>query len=338
MTTKTVDHAQRSQIDIFVVAHTNVGKTTLLRTLLGKDVGEIDDAPDVTLATVAYDLVNDHESGALRLWDTPGFSDSFRLAKRLLQKKRWVAWVVRELWDRIFNRKLWRGQLLALELRERANVILYPVNLQERPFEAVYVGPELQILAWIGKPVLAILNQKGNLQGQAVDTERAKEWRTHLSSFPTVRGIASLDAYTRCWIQELSLFNQIGLLLPEAEQDAYLKLAATLGASYAKRLDESVSTIADYLFRLASDKVDLEVGWFDSMKSIWETLRKSISWMQRNDLSPLESAMLGMTQRYAEASKAVTDKLIAINRLDGEAAAELMSIANTKIATEKPLV
>lgn len=60
------------EFGIFLVAHTNVGKTTLIRTLLGKDVGEIEDAPDVTKAVTSYDLVVDRTAGALRLWDTRG--------------------------------------------------------------------------------------------------------------------------------------------------------------------------------------------------------------------------------------------------------------------------
>ena len=67
MTTRTADQSQMQQIGIFLVAHTNVGKTTLLRTLLGQDVGEIEDAPDVTQTTLAYDLVVDQDLGALRL-------------------------------------------------------------------------------------------------------------------------------------------------------------------------------------------------------------------------------------------------------------------------------
>lgn len=35
---------QKTTIDIMLVSHTNVGKTTLIRTLLGQDVGEVLDA------------------------------------------------------------------------------------------------------------------------------------------------------------------------------------------------------------------------------------------------------------------------------------------------------
>jgi ribosome biogenesis GTPase A len=37
-------------VSLSLVSHTNVGKTTLARTLLGRDVGEVRDAPHVTTA------------------------------------------------------------------------------------------------------------------------------------------------------------------------------------------------------------------------------------------------------------------------------------------------
>mgnify|MGYP001189155948 CR=1 FL=1 len=325
------------EIGLFLVAHTNVGKTTLLRTLLGKDVGEIADAPDVTQAAIAYDLVTVPEVGALRLWDTPGFGDSFRLAKRLQQKNRWIVWGLREVWDRLVNRKLWRFQRLAFDLRTRASVILYPVNLQERPVDAVYVAPELEVLAWVAKPVFAILNQGGGQHSLEPESDRVKEWRNHLTSFPAIHGVFCLDAYTRCWLQELTLFNEIGQALPDEGRDLYLKLATALGQTYVDRFNDSVAAITDYLSRLASDKVELESGWFEGMKDTWDSLRKSIPWGNSADMTPFELAMQGLAQRYAEGTKAVTDKLIVINRLGGESAAEFLTIADTKLETDKPL-
>ena len=116
---------QKTTIDIMLVSHTNVGKTTLIRTLLGQDVGEVLDAPDVTSAVTSYDLVINTRGEVLRLWDTPGFGDSFRLAKRLQQKYWWWAWVVREVWDRYKNPRLWRGQRVAMDIKARADVVLY---------------------------------------------------------------------------------------------------------------------------------------------------------------------------------------------------------------------
>ena len=325
------------EIGIFLVAHTNVGKTTLVRTLLGKDVGEIEDAPDVTKVVTSYDLVVDQAAGALRLWDTPGFGDSFRLARRLRQRHCWVAWVIRECWDRAFNKKLWRGQRLVLDLRNRASVILYALSLQERPVDAVYVAPELEILDWVGKPVLAILNQGVGQQSHSSEVERVNEWRSHLSGFPVVNSVLRLDAYTRCWLQELALYREISHVLPETERATYNKLEAVLGQSYSNRFDESVCAISDYLLRLATDKVELEAGWFEGIKDVWTSLRKSIPWGKSKEMTPFEVAMQGLAQRYAEATKAVTDKLIAINRLDGVSASEIVAAADSKLVTDKPV-
>ena len=37
------------RIALSLISHTNAGKTTLARTLLGRDIGEVRDAPHVTL-------------------------------------------------------------------------------------------------------------------------------------------------------------------------------------------------------------------------------------------------------------------------------------------------
>ena len=333
MTTDTAPAAS-SGIDIFVVSHTNVGKTSLVRTLLGQDVGEVEDAPDVTQALAAYDLVVAQDGGALRLWDTPGFGDSFRLAGRLRRKQRWLAWLVREVWDRRFHPALWRGQRLALELRARASVVLYPVNLLESPVDAVYVAPELEILAWVGKPVLVLLNQGGE-QGAA--GHRAAEWRHHLGGFPVVQRVLELDGYTRCWLQELALFHDIGQVLPPPDRPTYHRLALLLGQDYRRRFDASVQALADYLLRLSGDVVEMDARWFDGLKDAWKNLRARIPGGRNAEPTPFESGMQGLAQRYAEQTKAVTDQLIAINRLDGVSAAEIMELAEDKLAVHKPV-
>ena len=44
-------------VDLSLISHTNAGKTTLARTLLGRDVGEVRDAPHVTAeGTVLMDV------------------------------------------------------------------------------------------------------------------------------------------------------------------------------------------------------------------------------------------------------------------------------------------
>lgn len=337
MTTEPLDAPHPASIHIFVVSHTNVGKTALVRTLLGKDVGEVHDAPDVTQTVTPYELVADEAVGSLQLWDTPGFGDSFRLAGRLRRKNRALAWLVREVWDRWRNPALWRGQRLALDLRARASVVLYPVNLLERPVDAVYVAPELEILAWTGKPVLVLLNQGSGAAAQGLETERVGEWRSHLATFPAVQQVLALDGYTRCWLQELGLFQAIGHLLPPSDRDAYRALTTLLGQGYRDRFAASAAALVDYLLFLSADQVEMEHRWLDGLKDVWTGLRARTPWGQAGQLTPFEAGMQGLALRYAEKTKLLTDTLIAINRLDGVSAAEIMEIANEKLAVHKPV-
>ena len=75
--------ARHASISLSLVSHTNAGKTTLARTLLGRDVGMVRDAPHVTEFADAHTLLETAAGERLVLWDTPGFGDSVRLAKRL---------------------------------------------------------------------------------------------------------------------------------------------------------------------------------------------------------------------------------------------------------------
>ena len=328
--------SQAEAIDIMLVSHTNAGKTTLLRTLLGKDVGEVLDAPDVTKAVSAYDLVVDDNIGALRLWDTPGFGDSFRLDKRLRQKHRWIAWMSRELWDRYQNPRLWRSQRVALDLRDRASVILYLVNSLERPVDAVYIAPELEALTLIGKPVLVILNQCSDVTPSEQSSQRISEWHKTLAGFPIVRNILRLDSYTRCWLQELVLLDEIGRVLPERSKSRYCALAQILHAGHQARFDASVNAIAEYLLSVARDKIELNQNWFESLQDLWSKIRKKIPWGKKEELQPHELAMESLTQRFINETKTVTDRLIVINRLSGVSAGDIVETVGKGFSIDAP--
>jgi hypothetical protein len=325
------------QINIMLVSHTNVGKTTLVRTLIGQDVGKVLDAPDVTTAVAAYDLVIANpmvadQLGALRLWDTPGFGDSERLARRLRQKNRWLAWLIREVWDRRRNRRLWRSQQVALDLRARADVILYLLNALERPVDAVYVAPELEVLEWIGKPVLAILNQVSDQEDA-----RISEWRQALALYPVISKTLDLDSYTRCWLQELVLYDEIGRVLPEQSRHAYRQLAQRVAAGHRERFAASAAAIATHLLAMAGDRIELDTGSFGPLKEIWHKIRNTIAWDKAEAMPPDELAMQALAQRFTAASKAATDQLIAINRLSGISASEIVEVAGEKFTIDGPL-
>ena len=93
-------------LTLSLVSHTNVGKTTLARTLLGRDIGEVRDAAHVTEFADEHLLIETPAGHRLMLWDTPGFGDSVRLARRMRQSANPLGWLLGQVWDRWRDRAL----------------------------------------------------------------------------------------------------------------------------------------------------------------------------------------------------------------------------------------
>ena len=180
------------KINLSLVSHTNVGKTTLARTLLGRDIGEVGDRSHVTIEPEDYVLLRAPDDSELILWDTPGFGDSVRLAERLKARSNPIGWFTSEIWDRLTDKSLWLNQQAIKHVRDKSLVILYLVNASESPEAVPYVKAEMDILAWVNKPVIVLLNQMG--EARPPEEEKAE---VELSSKPSCPWTPSLAAGSR---------------------------------------------------------------------------------------------------------------------------------------------
>src|SRR5512132_1554716 len=171
-----------SAVALSLISHTNAGKTTLARTLLGRDVGAVRDVQHVTQEATGYPLIETASGDALVLWDTPGFGDSARLARRLAQQSNPVGWFLSEVWDRFRDRAFFLAQQIVRNVREQADVVLYLVNASEAPGDAGYLAPELAILDWIGKPVVVLINQTGPPRPRNDEQADEDVWRAALGA------------------------------------------------------------------------------------------------------------------------------------------------------------
>jgi hypothetical protein len=91
--------------------------------------------------------------------------------------------------------------------------VLYLVNAAEDPEDATYVQAEMRILAWVGKPVIVLLNQLGAPREPALEAAERARWSAHLSGHAIVRTVLALDAFARCWVQESVLLGAVAGLL-----------------------------------------------------------------------------------------------------------------------------
>ncbi|MCB1033356.1 MAG: DUF3482 domain-containing protein [Acidobacteria bacterium] len=244
-------------VDLALISHTNVGKTTLARTLLRSDVGEVLDRAHVTEESEVFELIADGEDRLL-LWDTPGFGDSARLLKRLKAENNPLGWFLHQVWDRFADRPLWCSQQATRTLQEEADVVLYLVNAAEPPEDAGYAKPELELLSWIGLPVLILLNQRGDLAPTSPEARRLEEtWSRHVEAWPVVRGVLSLDAFTRCWLEEGVLLRRVTELLSGEAARVMGRLAAAWKARNFKVFDGSLDIMGTYLAQAAAQRLAL---------------------------------------------------------------------------------
>ena len=212
-------------ISLSLISHTNVGKTTLARTLLRRDVGEVLDRPHVTETSDAFPLIETTRGDVLLLWDTPGFGDSARLLRRLRQSGNPLGWFLAQVWDRYVDRPFFSSQQAVRNVRDEADVVLYLVNASEDPASAGYVDAEMQVLGWIAKPVIVLLNQLGPPQQAQAEESDVRRWADHLAGYSWVRDTLAFDAFARCWVQEHRLLECIGAALPAARQDEFRRIA-----------------------------------------------------------------------------------------------------------------
>jgi len=252
-------------IHLSLVSHTNVGKTTLARTLLRREIGEVRDEAHVTEVSEAHVLL-ETEGDLLQLWDTPGFGDSVRLLTRLRKEGRPIGWMLHQVWDRFANRPLWCSQEAVRNVKEHADVVLYLVNASEEPGDAGYVGPELELLGWIGRPVMVLLNQAGTEGSRLVES-----WSVAVGDAPVVRDVLSLDAFARCWTEEVRLLERVTRLLDGPKREAMIRLAKEWNSRNVAVFHSSCEAIAGYLVAAAADRESPserrgERGTLDSLK------------------------------------------------------------------------
>ncbi len=302
-------------VTLSLISHTNVGKTTLARTLLRRDVGEVLDQAHVTDLSAAYTML-EADGKVLRLWDTPGFGDTARLLKRLRRSDNPLLWFLGQTWDRFADRPLWCSQQAIQNVRAEAELILYLVNATEDPAGAGYVGLEMEILGWAAKPVIALLNQTGP-PGEPESERRAeKAWRDHLERFVVVREVLSLDAFARCWVQEGVLLDRIHTHLADSRKAVFGALRQAWWAQNLEIFERSVVSMAEALVASATDGV--EVSKVDVVRAV----------LARGEVQDeMASARRELSERFARRTADSINLMIGLHGLAGRSAMQLSEAA-----------
>jgi hypothetical protein len=327
-----------STVSLSLVSHTNVGKTTLGRTLLARDIGEVRDEAHVTEAAESHRLIESAEGDRLLVWDTPGFGDSLRLARRLAQAGNPIGWFLSEVWDRWRDRAFWSSQRALRHVLDQSDVVLYLVNASEAPEDAAYLDAELQVLALIGKPTVALLNQLGAAEDETSAALVAR-WRARLERTPGVRAVLALDAFTRCWVEEGVLWAAVAPLLPAAQQPGFERLRAAWRARQLATWNASMDELARRLVRAAQDRETAQAdGWREPLRSAGQAMGRLFG--LRDDAQPggaEQRAMATLAERLDADVRASVGTLIRLHGLEGEAGRDVLERLARHYAVRAPV-
>lgn len=323
-----------STVTLSLISHTNAGKTTLARTLVGRDVGTVRDAQHVTQEASAYPLIETAEGDRLVLWDTPGFGDSARLARRLALQGNPVGWFLSQVWDRFRDRPFFLSQQAVRNVRDQADVVLYLVNASEAPADAGYLGPELDILAWIGKPVIVLVNQTGPPRPCDEEARVQAAWQGALGQRPIVRAVATLDAFTRCWVQEIALLDLVGEALPPSQRVLNARLAVAWQARRLAQFDQSMAALAVPIAAAACDREPLPGS---NVGSVLRDIGHGLG-IGKDAVDAAKSrASTALATRLDDRLRQSTDALIDIYGLDGRAKGDVLARLASGTTLDAPL-
>jgi len=321
-----------ARVELTLISHTNVGKTTLARTLLRRDIGEVGDRPHVTDLAESDVLIESLEGDSLVLWDTPGFGDSARLFRRLQQAGQPVGWFLSQVWDRFADRPFWCGQQAMRNARDSSDVILYVANASEQPAATAYVDIEMQILQWLGKPVILLLNQLGPPRDSAYQTE-LQQWEAQAAQHPCVQAVLPFDAFARCWVQEGTLLEHVQRVLPTDKQATFERLREAWKGRNLAVFEQSMQTLAQQLAVIAIDSepiVDLDLrgkarAWIGALTGAGE-----------RDAAELQRAQSALASRLDAQVRAATRELVTLHGLSGNATEEVLQRLGHQFSVRRP--
>ncbi|BAQ77523.1 GTP-binding protein, HSR1-related [Pseudomonas sp. Os17] len=242
--------ARQKPLKLAVVGHTNVGKTSLLRTLT-RDVGfgEVSHRPSTTRHVEGARLSVDGQP-LLELYDTPGLEDAIALLDYLERLER-----LERPGERLDGPARLARFLEGSEARQRfeqeAKVLrqllasdagLYVIDARE-PVLAKY-RDELEVLAGCGKPLLPVLNFVSSAE------QREGDWREALARLG-LHALVRFDSVAPPEDGERRLYESLALLLEHA-RPALQRLIDDQEAQRLARQHSAARLIAELLVDCAA--------------------------------------------------------------------------------------
>jgi hypothetical protein len=257
-------------LKLAVVGHTNVGKTSLLRTLT-RDVGfgEVSHRPSTTRHVEGARLSVDGEA-LLELYDTPGLEDAIALLDYLErlnhsgERLDGPARITRFL-EGSEARQRFEQEAKVLRQLLASDAGLYVIDARE-PVLAKY-RDELSVLASCGKPLLPVFNFVSSAE------QREAQWREALARLG-LHALVRFDSVAPPHDGEQRLYESLALLMEDAREQLE-RLVSNHDTQRQARRASATLLIAELLIDCAAYRHSVKSGNATEQRAIDE-LRKAI--------------------------------------------------------------
>jgi hypothetical protein len=187
----------------------------------------------------------------------------------------------------------------------------------------------VELLALLGRPVIVVLNQTGRPLPRPESAASEQVWREALRGAGSVGGVATLDAFTRCWPCELLLVDQAAGLLSGSKRSGAEEVRRALLARHLDIFRRSMRAIAGSVSEMAADGESAgRAGLLDHTRRVVARL-VSGSAEQR----ALDGVHECLKTRLEKRSAQMMNDLIALHGLKGESVGRIMETQSADLAT-----
>lgn len=256
-------------LQLAVVGHTNVGKTSFLRTLMrSARFGEVSARPSTTRDVEGASLRVDGRE-VLRLFDTPGLEDAMSLLEYLERLKKPGERLDGPALLTEFLRGPEAGQRFVQEAKVLRQLLasdagLYVIDARE-PVLPKYLD-EAEILGLCGKPLFPVLNFV------ASSDNRADEWRKAMAG-RGLHALLSYDSVAPPVDGEKRLYESLAVMLPDARPQLE-RLVADRQAQAEARRRSACLLVAELLIDVAALRVQISPAGAATETAVEDMRRK----------------------------------------------------------------
>ncbi|NJK69707.1 MAG: hypothetical protein HC786_07270 [Richelia sp. CSU_2_1] len=250
------------KINIAIAGHTNVGKTTLIRTLMKASVGEVRDSPNVSQREQAY-YFNGIQANFI---DTPGFQNASAMEMYLdmLDENPNCKMPQKHKDDITYDEK-------AMKALEKSNLVLYVASLSSVPDDS-FKG-ELSIIKRKCSKIVAIINQyeKELRASSATEVEnRVEQWNTFFRG-QSVNSIIVFDAHWDNPAKISQIYDEIVKILDPEQRSQFLEGLKRYKERQLEITREACSMLASLIKDCAEDAfVIITKGDFNKPQKVEE--------------------------------------------------------------------